>query len=143
MRALGVDLGTKRIGIATSDSSATIATPLKVLNRSGSRLQDHQSIAELVKEYEIDCVVVGMPFNMSGEVGSAAQSALTEVTQMTSVVGVPVLTFDERRTTVSAHQILHDNNVNAKDRKNVVDKVAAAVMLQSWLDAQKSSASHD
>ena len=131
MRALGVDLGTKRIGLATSDSSATIATPLQVLNRSGSRLQDHQAIAAIVRDYEIDCVVVGMPLSMSGDVGAAAQ--------LTSVVGVPVLTYDERLTTVSAHQILQGNNVNAKDRKLVVDKVAAAVMLQSWLDAQKKS----
>jgi putative Holliday junction resolvase len=137
MRALGVDLGTKRIGLATSDVSATIATPLQVLNRSGSRLQDHQAIAAIVREYEIDCVVVGMPLSMSGDVGAAAQSATVEVEQMTSVVGVPVLTYDERLTTVSAHQILQGNNVNAKDAKLVVDKVAAAVMLQSWLDAQK------
>lgn len=139
MRALGVDLGTKRIGLATSDASATIATPLRVLNRSGSRSQDHQTIASIVQEYEIDVVVVGMPLSMSGDVGTAAQSATVEVAQMTSVVGVPVLTYDERLTTVSAHQILQDNNVHAKDRKLVVDKVAAAVMLQSWLDAQKKS----
>jgi putative Holliday junction resolvase len=137
MRALGVDLGTKRIGLATSDASATIATPLRVLNRSGSRLQDHQTIASIVQEYEIDCVVVGMPLSMSGDVGTAAQSATVEVAQMTSVVGVPVLTYDERLTTVSAHQILQ-----AKDRKLVVDKVAAAVMLQSWLDAQKKSSNN-
>ena len=140
MRALGVDLGTKRIGLATSDASATIATPLQVLNRSGSRLQDHQAIAAIVQEYEIDCVVVGMPLSRSGDVGAAAQSATVEVAQMTNVVGVPVLTYDERLTTVSAHQILQGNNVNAKDRKLVVDKVAAAVMLQSWLDAQKQNA---
>jgi putative Holliday junction resolvase len=140
MRALGVDLGTKRIGLATSDASATIATPLQVLNRSGSRLQDHQAIAAIVQEYEIDCVVVGMPLSMSGDVGAAAQAATVEVAQMTNVVGVPVLTYDERLTTVSAHQILQENNVNAKDRKLVVDKVAAAVMLQSWLDAQKQNA---
>jgi putative Holliday junction resolvase len=139
MRALGVDLGTKRIGLATSDASATIATPLQVLNRSGSRLQDHQAIAAIVQEYEIDCVVVGMPLSMSGDVGAAAQAATVEVAQMTNVVGVPVLTYDERLTTVSAHQILQENNVNAKDRKLVVDKVAAAVMLQSWLDAQKQN----
>ena len=80
---------------------------------------------------------------MSGDVGAAAQSATVEVGQMASVVGVPVHTYDERLTTVSAHQILQGNNVNAKDRKLVVDKVAAAVMLQSWLDAQKKNFVHD
>jgi len=84
-----------------------------------------------------------MPLNMSGDVGAAAQSATVEVEQMTSVLGVPVLTYDERLTTVSAHQILQGNNVNAKNRKLVVDKVAAAVMLQSWLDAQKKNFIND
>jgi putative Holliday junction resolvase len=79
---------------------------------------------------------------LSGDVGAAAQSAAVEVDQMTNVVGVPVLTYDERLTTVSAHQILQGNNVNAKDRKLVVDKVAAAVMLQSWLDAQKQKSNN-
>jgi putative Holliday junction resolvase len=102
-------------------------------------LQDHQAIAAIVQEYEIDSVVVGMPLSMSGDVGAAAQSDTVEVEQMTNVVGVPVLTYDERLTTVSAHQILQGNKVNAKDRKLVVDKVAAAVMLQSWLDAQKKN----
>jgi putative Holliday junction resolvase len=143
MRALGVDLGTKRIGLATSDASGTLASPLQVLNRSGSRLQDHQAIAAIVKEYEIVCVVVGMPLSMSGAVGAAAQSATIEVSQMTSVVGVPVLTYDERLTTVSAHQILQENNVSTRDRKNVIDKIAAAVMLQSWLDAQRNIVAHD
>jgi putative Holliday junction resolvase len=105
-------------------------------------LQDHQAIAAIVREYEIDCVVVGMPLSLSGDVGAAAQSAAVEVDQMTNVVGVPVLTYDERLTTVSAHQILQGNNVNAKDRKLVVDKVAAAVMLQSWLDAQKQKSNN-
>jgi putative Holliday junction resolvase len=105
-------------------------------------LQDHQAIAAIVREYEIDCVVVGMPLSLSGDVGVAAQSAAVEVDQMTNVVGVPVLTYDERLTTVSAHQILQGNNVNAKDRKLVVDKVAAAVMLQSWLDAQKQKSNN-
>jgi putative Holliday junction resolvase len=83
-----------------------------------------------------------MPLSLSGDVGAAAQSAAVEVDQMTNVVGVPVLTYDERLTTVSAHQILQGNNVNAKDRKLVVDKVAAAVMLQSWLDAQKQKSNN-
>ena len=139
MRALGIDLGSKRIGVATSDRSGTIATPLTVLQRQGSREADYRAIADLVAEYEIECVVVGLPLHMNGTHGDAAKSAVAEVQQLTSVLSVPVLTYDERLTTVSAHQILQGNNVNTKDRKLVVDKVAAAVMLQSWLDAQKKN----
>ena len=137
MRALGIDLGSKRIGVATSDRSGTIATPLTVLNRSGSRDSDYRAIADLVIEYEIECVVVGLPLHMNGTQGDAAKSAVAEVQQLTSVLSVPVLTFDERRTTVTADNILIEQNMNAQERRKVIDKVAAAVMLQSWLDGRK------
>jgi putative Holliday junction resolvase len=145
VRALGVDLGSKRIGLATSDRSGTIATPLVVLQRSGSRATDHQAIARIVEEYEIECVVVGLPLNMNGSRGEAAKSALIEVDQLTSVLSVPVLTFDERRTTVTADHVLMQQNLNAQERRKVIDKVAAAVLLQSWLDGRNSAkgAEHD
>lgn len=145
MRALGVDLGSKRIGLATSDRSGTIATPLVVLQRSGSQATDHQAIARIVEEYEIECVVVGLPLNMNGSMGEAAKSALIEVDQLTSVLSVPVLTFDERRTTVTADHVLMQQNLNAQERRKVIDKVAAAVLLQSWLDGRNSAkdAEHD
>jgi len=134
MRALGIDLGSKRIGVATSDRSGTIATPLVVLLRSGTRAQDHKSIAALVVENEAECVVVGMPLSMSGMSGEAAKLAAIEVQQMTSVIGVPVYTYDERLTTVTADNILIEQNMSAQDRRKVIDKVAAAVILQAWLD---------
>lgn len=145
VRALGVDLGSKRIGLATSDRSGTIATPLVVLQRSGSRATDHQAIVRIVEEYEIECVVVGLPLNMNGSMGEAAKSALIEVDQLTSVLTVPVLTFDERRTTVTADHVLMQQNLNAQERRKVIDKVAAAVLLQSWLDGRNSAkdAEHD
>jgi putative Holliday junction resolvase len=74
---------------------------------------------------------------MNGTLGDAAKSAIVEVEQLTSVLSVPVLTFDERRTTVTADSILMEQNMNAQDRRKVIDKVAAAVMLQSWLDSRK------
>ncbi|MEI7970969.1 MAG: Holliday junction resolvase RuvX [Actinomycetota bacterium] len=137
MRALGIDLGSKRIGVATSDRSGTIATPLTVLQRQGSREADYRAIADLVAEYEIECVVVGLPLHMNGTHGDAAKSAVAEVQQLTSVLSVPVLTYDERRTTVTADQVLMQQNMNAQERRKVIDKVAAAVMLQSWLDGRK------
>lgn len=137
MRALGIDLGSKRIGVATSDRSGTIATPLTVLQRSGSRLDDYRSIAALVVEYEAECVVVGLPLNMSGSIGPAAQDAMNEATEMASVVSVPVYTYDERLTTVTADNILMEQKMKAQARRRVVDKVAAAVMLQSWLEHRR------
>ena len=134
-RALGIDLGSKRIGIAIGDRTGTIASPLQVLQRSGSSRRDHQAIAALVIEEEADIVVVGLPLNMNGSSGPAARAAIDEAAALATVVGVPVVTFDERRTTVTADQAMIEANMSAQARRRIVDKIAAAVMLQNWLDA--------
>jgi putative Holliday junction resolvase len=138
MRALGVDLGSKRIGIAVSDRSGTIATPLTVVQRSGSKKIDHQRIADLVAEEEAELVVVGLPLNMDGSSGPAATAAIAEAKALATVVSVPVQTFDERRTTVAADAVLMEFKMRAQARRRVIDKVAAAVMLQYWLDARNT-----
>ena len=136
MRVLGIDLGSKRIGIATSDRSGTIATPYTVLLRCGSMGGDHRNIAKMVVEEEAVAVIVGLPLNMDGSEGKAAQAARDEAARMATVVGVPVHVHDERLTTVEADRVLMEQKMNAQARRRVVDKVAAAVMLQSWLDTQ-------
>lgn len=136
MRALGLDLGSKRIGVAVSDRSGTLASPLLVLQRSGSHKQDHRRIAELVVEEEAELVVVGLPLSMSGQIGPAAKGALAETAELATVVGVPVESFDERLTTVSADKAMMEANMRAQARRKVVDKIAAAVMLQHWLDSR-------
>ena len=135
VRALGLDLGSKRIGVAIGDRTGTIASPLQVLQRSGSVRCDHEAIAQLVVEEEADIVVVGLPLNMDGSSGPAAQAAIDEAAALATVVGVPVVTFDERRTTVTADQAMIEANMRAQARRRIVDKIAAAVMLQNWLDA--------
>jgi putative holliday junction resolvase len=136
MRVLALDLGTKRIGVAVSDLSGTIATPRTVLARSGSVKRDHLVIQKLVAEEEAELVIVGLPLNMNGTYGPAAKGAVAEAAELASVVGVPVETFDERMTTVSADRVLKEANVTARNRRKVVDKIAAAVILQAWLDQQ-------
>ncbi len=138
VRALGLDLGTKRIGVAVSDRSGTIATPFLVLIRSGSRRVDHRRIADLVAEEDVEVVVVGLPLGLSGHIGPAARAALTEASEIGTVVGVPVETHDERLTTVSADRALREAQLSGKARRRVVDKVAAAVMLQAWLDSRRA-----
>ena len=140
MRVLGIDLGSKRIGIATSDRSGTIATPYSVLLRCGSMGGDHRNIAKMVVEEEAEAVIVGLPLNMDGSEGKAAQAARVEAARMATVVGVPVHVHDERLTTVEADRVLMEQKMNAQARRRVVDKVAAAVMLQSWLDTQAHQA---
>ena len=134
-RALGLDLGSKRIGVAVADRTGTIASPLQVLQRTGSTRRDHLAIAALVEEEEAAIVVVGLPLNMSGSSGPAAKAAIDEAAALATVVNVPVVTFDERRTTVTADKAMMEANMRAQARRRLVDKIAAAVMLQNWLDA--------
>lgn len=135
IRALGLDLGSKRIGVAIGDRTGTIASPLHVLHRSGSIRRDHEAIAKVVLEEEADVVVVGLPLNMNGSEGPAAKAAIDEAAALATVVHVPVVMFDERRTTVTADQAMIEANMRAQARRRIVDKIAAAVMLQNWLDA--------
>lgn len=138
MRAVGLDLGSKRIGVAVSDLSGTIASPLTVVARGRSRRHDHERIAAIVRDEEAERVVVGMPLSLSGQDGPAARAARKEVAALATVVGVPVETYDERFTTVTAERALAEGGVRGAARRQVVDKVAAAVILQSWLDARRA-----
>jgi len=121
-----------------SDRSGTIASPLTVLQRTGSHQQDHRRIKALVEEEEAERVIVGLPLSLDGSVGPAARGAIAEAEELGSVVGVPVETFDERLTTVSADRMLIEQRMRAEARRRVVDKIAAAVMLQSWLDGRQA-----
>lgn len=143
MRALGLDLGSKRIGVAVSDRSGTVATPLTVVLRGRTQRIDHEAIARLVVEEDVETVVVGLPLNMDGSEGRAAEGARSEAVRLATVVKVPVVLHDERLTTVAADRALLEARLNAQARRRVVDKVAAAVMLQSWLDSGKGRRSDD
>ncbi|MFP3905872.1 MAG: Holliday junction resolvase RuvX [Acidimicrobiales bacterium] len=136
-RALGIDLGTKRIGVAVS--SGTLATPYEVVVRSGDRSRDHARIAELAVETGAEVVVVGMPLSLDGTMGPAARAAEAEITELADTLEVPVAAYDERLTTVTADRQLMGQNLGAGARRQVVDKVAASVMLQAWLDAGSPS----
>lgn len=135
MRAIGVDLGSRRIGVAIS--SGSLATPYEVLLRTGDRTRDHAHIDDLVREADARVVVVGLPLSLDGSVGPAARRAIEEADELTKVLDVPVRTWDERLSTVSAERSLMDQSMGAAARRRVVDKVAAAVILQSWLDANE------
>jgi putative holliday junction resolvase len=134
MRALGLDLGTKRIGVAVSDRSGTIASPLTVLVRTGTRTEDHRRIAGLVADEEAEVVVVGLPLSLDGSVGPAARTAESECAELRAALSVPVELFDERLTTVTAERALTEARIRGPARRGVVDKVAAAILLQAWLD---------
>lgn len=136
-RAIGVDLGSKRIGVALSASA--LATPYEVVQRCGDKARDHRRLAELVEESGAEVVVVGLPLSLDGGVGPAAQRVLDEVDEMATVLDVPIETWDERLSTVTAEQSLREMDLKGPARRRVVDMVAAAVILQAWLDSRDAA----
>ena len=135
-RVLGLDLGTRRIGVAVS--AGTVATPYSVLERSTDHAADHAAIAALVDELGAERVVVGLPLSLDGTMGPAARAAAEEAEMLGDVLAVPVETYDERLTTVTADRSLSSLGLSGQARRRVVDKVAAAVILQAWLDRSSS-----
>ena len=134
-RAVALDIGTRRIGVALSDSGGTVATPYEVVTRSGDRTSDHGRVAAVVAEADATIVVVGLPLSLDGSVGPAAEAILAEVDELRAALEVPVVTWDERLSTVEAERSLRVMGVRKGQRRQVVDQVAATVILQSWLDA--------
>ena len=135
MRALGLDLGSRRIGVSVSDSAGTVATPVETLERSARPGDDYRGIAGLVAEWEAEIVVVGLPLSLDGTTGPAARAVLDEAARLAETVAVPVVTHDERLSTVSAERSLAVQRMAGPARRRVVDQLAAAVILQAWLDA--------
>lgn len=135
MRVVGIDLGSRRIGIAVSDPAGVLATPYEVIERTPDRARTHERIAATVAAVGAGRVVVGLPLSLDGSVGPAASTALAEVDELRARLPVPVETHDERLTTVVAHQALRAGGQRRDRRRRTVDMVAAAVLLQSWLDA--------
>ena len=141
MRALGVDLGSRRIGVALS--SGSVASPFDTVERSGDVALDHRRLLALAAEGEVDVIVVGLPLSLDGSVGPAAQGVEAELLILRAATDLPVETYDERLTTVTAHRLLQEGGVKGRDRRKVVDKVAASVLLQAWLDFRSSDSATD
>ncbi len=139
MRVIGIDLGSKRIGIALSDTDLTVATPLDVVERSGNVEKDHIAILKITDEWEVQKIIVGLPVSLDGTLGPSAQSVMDEIKMLRGVTDIPIETHDERFTTVTAEQILLQQNVKRDKKKRVIDKVAAAIILQGWIDSFNKS----
>lgn len=133
---LALDLGRKRIGVAVCDDARTVATPYRTVRRSGHRPDEHRELADLIDEVGAVAMVVGLPLSLDGGAGPAAKAVRSEIKALRQVVGVPVVAHDERLTTVTAEEQLRTGGVRGARRRDVVDQVAAAVILQSWIDSQ-------
>jgi len=134
VRALGIDLGERRIGVALS--SGSVASPLQTLQRSSDHSTDHRRILEIASEWEVDTLVVGLPLSLDGSEGPAAVSVRLEIAELAAATSISVVPYDERFTTVTAARLLKAGSVPGRSQRQMVDQVAAAVMLQAWLDGR-------
>ena len=134
MRYLGLDLGSRTLGVAVSDKTGLIASTVKTIrhNEEYDRLLDE--VANLVSELEIEAIVLGFPKNMNNTIGPKGELSLEFKEKLEKILTIPVYLQDERLTTKSATDMLISGNVSRKDRKKVVDSVAATIILQSYLD---------
>lgn len=136
-RALGVDLGSKRIGFAVSDPDRIIASPLKVVEcQNDGHIRN--TIIDLCREQSVDLLVLGHPINMDGSRGPAAQRAEKFRDELKESLGIPVALWDERLTTKSAHDLLLESGRRRNTHKQLVDMVAAQMLLQHYLDAHST-----
>lgn len=134
MRIMGLDIGDVTIGIAVSDPSEIIAQGLPSIKRTNVK-GDIETIKNLTEENEAGKIVVGLPKTLKGEIGIQAQKVLDFVKSLEGTINVPITLYDERLTTVSANRALIAADMSRKKRKKVVDKVAAVLILQGYLDS--------
>jgi putative Holliday junction resolvase len=135
MRILALDVGERRIGVAVSDPLQVVARSLQVITRT-SLARDLATLAELVRDLEVETVVVGHPRTLSGEAGQQAQLVEAFVEELRRVIEVPITLWDERLSTVSAARLLRERGLNARAQRDRIDATSAAVFLQSYLDSQ-------
>ena len=142
MRALGLDIGKRRIGVAVSDPLGLIARPVETV-RNVSLNVDIERITQIARELEAELIVVGDPLHMSGDAGAMSNRAHKFGALLEEASGLPVEYCDERLTTVEAQRILQDSGVSPKKQREQIDEMAAAVILQSYLNTRKPPRSPD
>ncbi len=138
-RLLALDVGDRRIGIAVSDELGLTAQGVTTLHRT-SRAADLADIARLVETWNAEAVVVGWPLTLKGTVGARTQAVQAFIQRLESAIHVPIITWDERFSTVAAERVLLEADLSRARRKQVIDKTAAVVILQHYLDARRNRA---
>lgn len=134
MKRVGLDIGDRCIGVAISDPVGKIAQPLTTLNRLDFS-SDVKELKKLIKSHQVSEVIVGLPLSLNGSVGPQARKAIGYVGKLKQELAIPVRMWDERLTTLVAQKPLFSARLRRRSRKKIVDKVAASLILQSYLDA--------
>lgn len=140
MRIMGLDYGSKTVGVAVCDPLGLTAQAMETITRKEENKlrQTCQRIEALIREYEITTIILGYPKNMDGSVGERGEKTREFRNMIGRRTGLPVILWDERLTTIEADEILRESGVPREERKKVIDKVAAGIILQSYLDASES-----
>jgi len=133
MRIMGLDIGEKRIGVAVSDPLGYTAQGISTIKR-----EDVVDLKKIVSDYNIEKIVVGFPKNMDGSIGEQGKKVLDFIEELKKEINLPILTWDERLTTKEAEGVLLKANLSRAKRKRVIDKLAAALILQGYLDSQRT-----
>jgi putative Holliday junction resolvase len=133
MRIMGLDIGSRTVGVAISDELGMIAQGLKTIRRR-SMEEDLNEISLIIAQYKIDKIVVGLPKNMDGTIGKQAEMVFQWIKAAQEKIGLPMSTWDERLSTVEASKILLEADLSRKKRKEVIDKLAAVLILQGYLN---------
>jgi len=137
MRTMGLDVGSKTVGIALSDEFGWTAQGLETLKiNEEENVFGFDELGKIIKEYEVSKVVVGLPKNMNGTIGPRGEASQFFARELEERFGVPVILWDERLTTIAAERVLLEADVSRKKRKKVIDKMAAVMILQGYLNSQ-------
>jgi putative Holliday junction resolvase len=139
-RYLGIDVGTKRIGVAVADELGLTAQPVLTLERRRNLREDLRSLARLCRRFDVSGIVVGNPLGLEGEIGPQAAKVQAFAAQLGELSGLPIHLWDERLTTHEAHQLLYESGRERQAHRRVVDQVAATLILQSFLDERARTA---
>ena len=136
--ALGLDVGGKRIGVAGCDGLGLIATGITTILRSSFQ-EDIAQLMEIIAERQVEILVLGLPYKMDGSIGSQAKQVQKFARRVAAVIGLPIEYIDERLTSYAAEEMMKTAKISVSQNKATIDRIAAAVILQQWLDARGSN----
>jgi putative Holliday junction resolvase len=137
MRVMCLDVGDRRIGVAMSDPTGLIASPREVVYRSDDE-SAYNAIARLAGQYQAEEMVIGMPYSLSGAIGPAAEKVKAFAEELARRVTIKIITWDERMTTIAADRAMRETGVKKQRQNNLRDAIAAALILQSYLDSRRA-----
>lgn len=136
MRILGIDFGESRIGVAVSDPLGLTAQGLDTIKWDGRIMIPAERIKQLASQYQVEKIVIGLPKNMNGTISESGKRAIEFGNLLEEITGLEVVKWDERLTTVSANRIMHETGMKTSKKKDAVDKIAAVLILQGYLDSR-------